>query len=317
MRREQLTTTQRGVDALSGERVEEIRGVSDQRGARRPGSTRGGGKRTRRPNRSDSLGAHKPLGQVRAGLDPLLEEGSLVFTDLLSARHRYDYRDVHQAIADIHYAEIPVVVDVHLAHVGHPLNLPVVRDEGDAPWPDATGSDEAESSADHGAKAVGTDHEPGIERARRAVRSDYAHAADPRRSIAGKVGDMHPFLDARAGVARATQHDLVENGPANSQTFVAKSTESVIGREFSAGDHSIGRAAAHSGQMRRTAALDLVENAHIGQNSRRLWAQILGADLVARKSGAIEHQNVDTLLRQRPGGGGAGRPATDDDYFRV
>ena len=69
--------------------------------------------------------------------------------------------------------------------------------------------------------------------------------------------------------------------------------------------------------MRRTAALDLVENAHIGQNSRRLWAQILGADLVARKSGAIEHQHVDTILRQRPGGGGARRPPTDDDYFRV
>src|SRR6266480_6790683 len=124
MGREQLAPAQRSINAFPSEGVEEIGCVSDQRCARGPGATRCHGKWTRRSNRGDSLGADKSFSEMRSRRDPALEEGCLILADLFGAGHWYDHGDVHQAIAYLHDAEVSIVIDVHLAHIGHALDLP-------------------------------------------------------------------------------------------------------------------------------------------------------------------------------------------------
>src|SRR5207247_6549379 len=118
------------------------------------------------------------FSEMRSRRDPALEEGCLILADLFGAGHWYDHGDVHQAIAYLHDAEVSIVIDVHLAHIGHALDLPVVRDQGNASRPDATSSHQTESSPDHRAKAVGPDDETGVENPGRAVWRDCGHPAD-------------------------------------------------------------------------------------------------------------------------------------------
>src|SRR5438132_1743615 len=300
MRREELATAQCGIDALPGERIEEISGVSNQRSARRPGVTRSAGKGTRRAHRSDSFRALESLGEVWARCNPLLEERSLVFSDLFCPRLWYDHGDVHQAITDFDYSEIAVVVDVHLAHVGDALNFSVMRHQRDAARPDSTRFDEAKPSSDYRAQAVRADDVASVDHTRSSIDSDRLHAGDTLRSIAGDVSNAQAFFDPRSRGASPAQHDFIENGTANGEALVSESVEAVIGGELPVGDQSVGSAHPHSREMRRVAALDLVEHSNVRQDSRCLWAQILRADLVPRESGAIDHQHIGAFSRQRP-----------------
>ena len=64
---------------------------------------------------------------------------------------------------------------------------------------------------------------------------------------------------------------------------------------------------------RRT--LYLVQDFHVGENSRSLRAQILGADLVARKLRPVEQQDIRAFAGQRVGGRRAGRSSTN--YYDI
>ena len=254
---------------------------------------------------------------MRSRCDPSLEEFGLVVADLPRARHRHDDRDVHFPVADVHYSEIAIVIHVHLAHVRDALHLPVVRDESNSPWPEAARFYQTQPASNDGAQPISTDDVPGPERARLPIGREGGDATHPRRSISGEIGDAHGFFDTRSGRARAAEHDFVENRPPDGEAFVAKPVEAVIGRKLSDGDVAVGGANYHPGEMRRIASLDFVEHTHVREDSRRLRAQILGADLVARELRPVEDENIHSFTRERPGRGCAGRSAADYYDFRV
>ena len=228
MRRQQLAATKRGVDPFARERIEEIGGVADERGPGSPGASRCRRKGPRRAHRRYSLRSHESLGEVRSRCDPLLEERGLVFSNPFRARLRNHYRHVHLAIADIHYSKVPVIIDVHLAHVRDALNVPIVGDKRDATRPDSAGFHQPQPASNHRAQSIGADDVSSSQRSRLAAGTDHGHAGDAVRAIARDVGDPHAFLNPRAGLARAAEHDLVEYRASDREALVAKPVKAMV-----------------------------------------------------------------------------------------
>jgi len=142
---------------------------------------------------------------------------------------------------------------------------------------------ETESLSNNRAKAVGSDNEPARQTARLSARLDDSYTAHSARLVLGDVRHARQLLDPGAGSSRAVEHDRVENCSTRREAIVTKWSKSVGRCKLAIGVFPVRRTHPHPGEVCRGCALDLVEDIHVGKDPRRLWAQILRADLVARK----------------------------------
>lgn len=219
-------------------------------------------------------------------------------------------------MSDFRQAQIPLGIDVHLAHAAHSRNAPVMRYESDAPRP-GSGADQPETPANHRAKAVSSDNDAALKLAPRVVGGVHHHTVYAASMITRKVGNPRAFLDTRSGVSGPPEQDLVEDSSPQSEAPVSESREALYARELGVDGLTVRRAQSHPRQLGSACFLDFFEHTHVGEYPRRLGAQILRAHLVARKVRAIENQNVDPLFGERPRGCRSRGPAADDDDVGV
>src|SRR4051812_37919752 len=317
VRRQQLTSAESRINAFAGKWIEEVGGIPDNRCSGRPAASRSSREWSGRPHRGNPPGADESGRQMRSRSNPVLEERGAVIAQLLRALHRNDYGNVHNAAAYVDYAEVAIVVDVHLAHIGDALDPGIMRDQRYPPRPDAIRLHQAKTAGHHRAESIRSDDVPRRSRDWRAIGSDCDDAGNTSGIVPRHVSDSHTFLHPRAGISRPAQNYFVEDCAADGQPLIAKCAEAVIRSELAVDDETVGRAQAHARQVSRSACLYVFEDAHVRQDARGLWAQILSADFVSWKCGAIQHQHVGAFARERPCGGGAGGPSPDDNYFRV
>ncbi len=310
--RQDLSAAEGGVDPLAREGIEEVGGVTDQSRSGSPGGPRYRGKRARRPDRRDTLGAHKSFGEVGTRRYPLLEEFRAALSNLARTRHWDDDGHIHQAAPHVDDSEIATVVDVHLSKRPYVPDVLVVRGKRDSLGKESAGVGQTKSPADNRAKSVGANDVPAPQSSRASVRPDDTHSTDPTRVIPGEVGHSNQLFDARAGRSGSVEDYRIENDSPHGEAVVAEPAKSVIRCKLAIRGLSVRRAHPHARQMGGARALYLVEDIHIGENTRRLRAQVLGAGLVPRKLRSVEHEDIYACSRQRVGRARSGRTSAND-----
>jgi hypothetical protein len=257
----------------------------------------------------------EPLGEVRPGCNPSLEEPFAIPRDFGGSRCRENDCDVDDIVSDLREAEIALRVDVHLSHSAHSSDATVMGHQPDAARPGPR-ADESEAPPDDRAKAVSTDDETTPELTRFATRldNDTGHA---RAVIAYEVDDACTFLDAGTRMSGAPQQDVVENRSSEREPTVSECRESLDTRELGVDSVRIRGAEMHPCQLRGAGRLDFLEHAHVREYSGRLRTQVFGADFVARKTRAVDHEDVDPRCRQGPRRRSTGGSATNDDDVGV
>jgi hypothetical protein len=157
---------------------------------------------------------------------------------------------------------------------------------------------ESEALAHNGPKPVSSDNELALQVTGFSARLDDSYTAHPTSVIFGYVCDARQLFYARTRSSRPVNHDCVENRSTHGQPILPERLKSVRRREFAVGEMSVWRAHPHAGEVRRPRPLDLLQNLHVVQNARGLWAQVLRARLVARKLRSVEEEHVDACARQ-------------------
>jgi hypothetical protein len=135
--------------------------------------------------------------------------------------------------------------------------------------------------------------------------------------IAYKVDDACTFLDAGTRMSGAPQQDVIENRSSQREPTVSECRESLHTRELGVDSVRIRGAQMHPCQLRGPGGFDFLEHTHIRKYSRRLRTQVFCAHFVARKTRAIDHQDVDSRCGERPRRRSTGRSATNDDDVGV
>src|SRR5687767_13269328 len=176
-----------------------------------------------------------------------------------------------------------------------------MRDERDASR-EPSAANEAKPPSNDAPQAVGADDERRRQIAR-AVAPDRDDTANATAVAAAHLGDPQALPHLRTGIPCGLEEDLVEHATANRQAAVAKSPIPVASDEVPAQLLARRRAHDHSGEMGRSTCFDIGEHAHIVQNPRRLWAQILRTGLVAWKPLAIDDQHARAGAGERECGG--------------
>jgi hypothetical protein len=298
MMREDLSTSERRIDAFAGKWIEKISCITYERRALRPCTPGGRCKRPGCCDGIDALGVRESGCDSRPLGDPALEKFSAVDRHLSGARHGNHHGDVGQSIANIRYSAVSTAIHVHLAEIIDSLHAAVMGDECDAAWP-ACRADQAEPSPDHRSETISANHHRCGATPRLSVRIDRCDAAYSTIGLTNDVGDSHAFFDCRAACARFLDENRIENGPANCEAAIPVSAKPVIGGKLTVDRCAVRRVHPHPRELRGSARFDLIERAHFCENPRRLGTQVFGASLVARKSGAIENRYVDPFTREK------------------
>jgi hypothetical protein len=188
--------------------------------------------------------------------------------------------------------------------------------EPDAARPRAR-ADESQAPSHDGAKTVRADDHGAPQLTRRAVAGLDDDTAYALVVVAHQVYYPGAFLDARAGVLRASKENVIQNRSSQREPAVSESRESLHTRELGVDGFCVRCAEMHPRQLRGARRFDFLEHAHVRKYSRRLRTQVLGAYFVARKTRTIDHEDVDTGCGKRPRRRSTGRPATHDYYVGV
>ncbi len=88
---------------------------------------------------------------------------------------RNDDRDVRESVSDVGESGVALGLHVHLAEVGHPLDVAIVSDEGESPRTDRVAI-HPHAAGDRRAEPIGADHEARADVARAERLRAGAHA---------------------------------------------------------------------------------------------------------------------------------------------
>src|SRR5947209_6162881 len=138
------------------------------------------------------------------------------------------------------YSEISVIVDVHLAHVGHALNASIVRYESNALWPNGARLDEAEAPADYGTQSISANNEARAQLVGLAFVVNDGDSAYAAGIVRKDIGHACPFLNARARGFRAAQNYVVQNCSSDCQPLVTEWCEAEGRGKFAVRDVAVG-----------------------------------------------------------------------------
>jgi hypothetical protein len=182
-------------------------------------------------------------------------------------------------------------------------------------WTTGTVADEPEPPSDDRAEPVGADDKRATHLVRPALVT-HDDAGGP--ALCAKESGHRGALDhPGAVVARAVEQERVEDRPAQREPMVAKATEAMGPGKLAHERRPVRRVDPHPGQARRPRTFHRLEGPELLQQARGLGAEVLGARLVPRETGLVEHQHVEAGPSEKARRRRAGRSTSDDDGLGV
>lgn len=251
---------------------------------------------------------------MRSSSDPIVHERRRVASGRACVRTRDNDRDVREPAADVREPDVTVALDVHLPTVTDTIDAREVRDKRDTALRKSR-CGEREPSRYDGSQSVRADDDRRGEFLSRSGCVQRFHAGDSAVRITNQRCDAHAFVNASTSFPCAIDEQPVENRSAQCETAIAIPTIAIGFRKPTVERRAIRSSNAHPDKLCGAGSFDPRKHLHLVEDARCLWAHVLGARLVARKVGAVEHQHVDSRARQKVRRGRSGRPAAYDDHF--